>query len=135
MGLMLGGPYFPITRGTIIEHTKVNLEDLERSASADSDKGSYTEVPQIGATVREPVEQGTDETPLIEGERTSPSNASGENLECLAEKVGTLGPRNTSKNRCGAAKRRARKARLRRAPSGTLAMPELGLLQAARHEP
>ena len=34
------------------------------------------------------------------------------------EKVGTLGLQATSKNRCGAAKKRARKARLAEAPSG-----------------
>jgi len=91
MGLKLGGPYFPITRGTILEHTKVNLEDMECSAFGDSDKGSCTEAPQIGTTVRKPVEQRVEETPLIRGERPSPSNVSGENLECLAEKVGILG--------------------------------------------
>jgi len=81
-----------------MEHTKANLEDMERSASGDSDKGSCTEALQIGATVREPVGQGTDKTPLIGGECPSPSNVSGENLEGLAEKVGTLGLRTTSKN-------------------------------------
>ena len=76
----------------------------------DSDKGSCTEAPQIGATVREPVEQEVDKTPLTGGGRPSPSKVSGENLECLAEKVGTLGLRTTSKNRCGAPKKQARKA-------------------------
>jgi len=77
-----------------------------------------TEAPQIGVTVREPVEQGVDETTLIGGECLSPSNVSGENLEFLAEKVDTLGLQTTSKNRCCAAKKLARKARLGRAPSG-----------------
>ena len=101
-----------------MEHTKVNLKDMESSASEDSDKGSCTEAPQIGATGRDPVEQGADETTLIGGEHPSPSNLSGENLEGLAEKVGTIGPRTTSKNRCGVAKKRARRARLVEAPSG-----------------
>jgi len=48
-------------------HTKVNSEDMECSTSRDSDKGSCTEAPQIGVTVREPVEQGADKTPLTEG--------------------------------------------------------------------
>ena len=39
----------------------------ESSASGDSDKGSCTEAPQIGATGRDPVEQGAGETPLIGG--------------------------------------------------------------------
>ena len=88
----------PITRGTILEHMKVNLEDMERSTSRDTDKGSCTENPQIGATVGEPVEQGANKTPLIGVERPSPSNVSGENPECLAEKVGTLGIRTPCKN-------------------------------------
>ena len=100
-----------------MEYTKVK-EDMECSASGDSDKGSCTEAPQIGETVREPVEQGADETPLTGRECPSPSNVSGENLECLAEKVSTLGLRTTSKNRCAAAKKWERKATLRRAPSG-----------------
>jgi len=58
------------------------------------------------------------ETPVIEGERPSPSNLSSENLEGVTEKVGTLGLRATSKNRCGAAKKQARRAGLVGAPSG-----------------
>jgi len=49
---------------------------------------------------------------------TPPSDPSSENLKGLTEKVGTLGLRATSKNRCGAAKKRARRARLAEAPSG-----------------
>jgi len=59
---------------------------MESSAS-----GDCTEAPQIGATGRDPVEQGTGEAPLIGGERPSPSNLSSENLEGLTEKVGSLG--------------------------------------------
>jgi len=64
---------------------------MESFASGDSDKGSCTEAPQIGATGQDPVEQGAGETPVIEGERPSPSNLSSENLEGVTEKVGTLG--------------------------------------------
>ena len=39
-------------------------------------------------------------------------------VNCLTEKVGTLGLRATSKNRCGASKKRARRARLAEALSG-----------------
>jgi hypothetical protein len=91
---------------------------MESSASGDSDKGSCTEAPQIGATGRDPVEQRAGETPLIGGERPPPSRFSLENVEGLTEKVGTLGLQVTSKNRCGAAKKRARWARLAKAPSG-----------------
>ena len=59
--------YFPITRGTEMEHANENLKDMESSASGDSDKGSCTEDPQIGATGQDPVEQGAGETPLIGG--------------------------------------------------------------------
>jgi len=51
-------------------------------------------------------------------ERPSPSNLSSENLEGLTKKVGHLGLRATSKNRCGAAKKWAKRARLAEAPSG-----------------
>jgi len=60
-----------------MEHTKVYLEDMERSASGDSDKRSCTQAPQIGATGRESFEQGADENPLILGQRSSPNNVSG----------------------------------------------------------
>ena len=56
-----------------MEHTNVNLKDMESSASGDSDKGSCTEAPQIGATGRDPVEQGVGETPLIGGGGTPAS--------------------------------------------------------------
>jgi len=67
MGVLLRGPYFPITCGKVMEHTKVKLKDMASSAPGDSDKGSCTEAPQTGATGRDPVEQGADETPLIGG--------------------------------------------------------------------
>jgi hypothetical protein len=46
------------------------------------------------------------------------SNFSLENPEGLIEKVGTLGLQVTRKNRCGAAKKGARKAKLAEAPTG-----------------
>jgi len=111
--------YFPITRGTEMGRTNVNLKEMESSASGDSDKGSCTGAPQIGATGRDPDEQGEGDTRLIRGGgRPSPSNLSSESLEDLTEKVGTLGLRATGKNRCGAAKKQARRARLVEAPSG-----------------
>jgi len=45
---------------------------MERSAFGDSDMGSCTEAPQIVTTVREPVEQGAEETPLIGGKACLP---------------------------------------------------------------
>ena len=82
--------YFPITCGTKMERTNVNLQDTESSTSRDSDKGSCTGAPQIGATGRDPVEQGAGENPLIGGEHPPPSYLSSDNLEGLTEKVGTL---------------------------------------------
>jgi len=101
-----------------MEFMNKNPKHMESSASGDSDKGSHTEAPQIGAIVQDPVEQGLGETPLTGGERPPPSNPSSENLEGLIEKVGTLGLRATSKNHCGAAKKRARSATVPEAPSG-----------------
>jgi len=50
-----------------MERTNETLKDMERSASGDADKGSGKEVPQIGATGRDPDEHGAGETPLIGG--------------------------------------------------------------------
>jgi len=91
---------------------------MESSAFGDSDKGSRLQDPLIGATGRDPAEQGVGETPLVWGGHPTPSNPSPENLKGLMEKAGTLGLRATSKKRCGAAKKQARKARLSEAPSG-----------------
>jgi len=117
-----------------MERTKVNLKDKESSASGDSDKGFCTEAPQIGAAGQDPVEQGAGETPLIGEERPPPSSLSPENLEGLTEKVGTLGLQVTSKNRCGAAKKRTRRARLAEASSGDSGGASLSLLQAVSHK-
>jgi hypothetical protein len=51
-------------------------------------------------------------------EHLSFSSRISENLDGLTETVGTLGLRATRKNRCGAAKKRARKAKLAGAPTG-----------------
>ena len=98
--------------------TNVKTKDMESSARGDSEKGSCTEALQIGATGRDPAEQEVGETPQIGGERPLSSSLSTENVEGLTEKVGTLGIQITNKNRCGAAKKRARRARLAKAPSG-----------------
>jgi hypothetical protein len=108
---------YGVSRGTKMERTNVNLKDIESSTSADSDKGSCTEALQVGATGQDPAEQGAGETSLIGGEHPSPSNLSLENLEGLRE-VSTLSLQVTSKNHCGAAKKRARGGRLVEAPSG-----------------
>jgi len=50
-----------------MEFTNKNPKHMESSSSGDSDKGSCTEAPQIGATVQDPVEQGAGETPLTGG--------------------------------------------------------------------
>jgi hypothetical protein len=41
-----------------MEHTFINLKDKESSTPENSDKGSCTEAPQIGAAGQNPVEQG-----------------------------------------------------------------------------
>ena len=58
------------------------------------------------------------ETPANWEENLSPSSLSSEDLECLTEKVGTLGLQSTRKNRCGAAKKHAWKAKLAEARTG-----------------
>ena len=46
---------------------KEEIKDLESSSLGDSDMGSCTEAPQIGATGRDPAEQEVGETPQIGG--------------------------------------------------------------------
>jgi hypothetical protein len=56
--------------------------------------------------------QGTGETPTTWEECVSSSSLSSENLEVLPENVGTLGLRGVRRNRCGAAKKQARKTKM-----------------------
>jgi hypothetical protein len=52
------------------------------------------------------------------GEHLSSSEKTPENLGGLSEKVGTLGLQVSRRNRCGAAKKRARRTKLAEAPTG-----------------
>ena len=101
-----------------MENTDINLEHKESSTVWDSEKGFCSEAPQTGAAGQNPVEQGAGDTPLIGEEHSSLCSLSSEDLEGLTEKVGTLGLQVTRKNRCGAAKKRARKAKFAEAPTG-----------------
>jgi len=58
---------------------------------------------------------------------------SSENLEALAEKVLTLGLESVRRNRCGAAKKRARKARMAKALTRTQTAANLGRFEAANY--
>jgi hypothetical protein len=55
---------------------------------------------------------------LYLGRNACPLGQTLENLECLAEKVGTLSLQTTRKNCCGAAKKQARRARFAEATTG-----------------
>ena len=99
-----------------METTDLTSEQKENSAVWDSDKGSSSEALDEAAG-QNPVEHRTGGTPLNGEEHMSCSQTS-EKLEGLTEKVGTLGLRLARKNRCGAAKKRARKAKLAEAPTG-----------------
>jgi len=99
-----------------MDNTEKKSEQTESSAVWASDKGSCSEAPE-GATGQDPVESGTGGTPLIEEEHLSSSQTS-ENLEGLTEKVGSLGLQFPKKNHCGAARKRARRAKLAEAPTG-----------------
>jgi hypothetical protein len=67
-------------------------------------------------------------------EHLSPSSLSLENLEGLTEKVGTLGLQSLRKNRCGAAKKRAKKARLwRQRPTSAVSRQSATKLAEARY--
>jgi hypothetical protein len=89
---------------------------MESSAVWASDVGSCSEAPD-GATGQDPVKSVTSGTPLTEEEHLSDSQIS-KNLEGLTEKVGSLGFQLSKKNRSGAARKHARKAKLAEAPMG-----------------
>jgi len=90
----------------------INLEDKENSAPGDSDRSFCSEAPQNWGSWQNPVFQGAVETPLTGEEHSSPGTLRPENLEGLTQNVDTLGLLVTRKNRCGAAKKRSRKAKL-----------------------
>jgi hypothetical protein len=75
-----------------------------------------SEAPE-GAAGKDPVDSGTGGAPLIEEKHLCYSYTA-KNLEGLMEKVGSLGLILPKKNRCGAARKRARKAKLAEAPAG-----------------
>ena len=101
-----------------MEHKELNLGCKGSSAYGDSDKECCSETPQIGTVRLKPVGQRAGEIRLTGGEYSFPSILCSGNLEGLTEKVGALGLRVTRKNRCGAAKKGARKAKLAVAPTG-----------------
>jgi hypothetical protein len=101
--------------------TNIDLKSKESSTPRDSNKGSCSEAAHTGAAGQYPVEQGAGETPLTGEEHLHTSSFSLKNLQGLTEKVGTLGLHVIRKNRCGAAKKRARKAKLVEAPTGDCA--------------
>jgi hypothetical protein len=69
------------------------------------------EAPQ-GATGQDPCLQGADEASISWEQNLSPGSLGSENFEVLTEKVGTLGLWAARKNRFGAAKKRARSAKM-----------------------
>ena len=107
----------PILVGPEMENTVSNQEKTESSAVWASSKGICSEAP-CGAAEQNPVEQRKGGTPLIGEEHLSIGSQTSENLEGLTEKVGTLGLQARKKNRCGTARKRARKARLAEDPAG-----------------
>jgi hypothetical protein len=109
--------HFPFTRGTKMVNAELNLEEKESSAVWDYGMGSCSKAP-CGAVGQGPVERREGGTPLIEGEHLSSSSQAPKNLEGLTETVGTLGLQVSRRSRCGAAKRRARRAGLAEAPTG-----------------
>ena len=98
--------------------TVSDQEKTESSAVWASSKGICSEAPCRAADEQNPVERRTGGTPLIGEEHLSIGSQTSENLEGLTEKVSTLGLQARKKNRCGAARKQARKARLADAPTG-----------------
>ena len=107
----------PILVGPEMENTVSDQEKTESSAVWASSKGICSEAP-CRAAEQNPVERRTDGTTLIAEEHLFIGSQNLENLEGLTEKVGTLGLQARKKNRCGIARKWARKARLAEAPTG-----------------
>jgi hypothetical protein len=99
-----------------LEHTGKILEQKESLAVWASDKDSCSEAPE-GATGQDQITAMTGVNPLTEEEHPSVSRSM-ENLGELTQKVSSLGFQLTKKNRCGAARKRVRKARRLEAPTG-----------------
>ena len=93
--------------------------DSDKDSRGSSNNGDLPrpEAPQ-GATGQNPNSPETSETRASWGERLLSGIENPGNLEALTVKVGTLGLQGQKKNRSGAAKKRARKARLAEAPTG-----------------
>jgi hypothetical protein len=89
----------------------------KRLHSVERLEGTCSEAP-AGATERNQAEQGTSATPLTGEEQPAPGGYTMENLEGLTEKVGTLGLQVRKKNRRGSARKRARKVKSAKAPTG-----------------
>jgi hypothetical protein len=83
----------------------MSVENQNVQESGSSPAGAPRQGPLEGSILGEIHGSGASE------EATGPESSSA-NLECLAEKVGTLGLQRRKKNQCGAAKRRAGRARL-----------------------
>jgi hypothetical protein len=92
-----------------------------------------------GATTQEPYLQGVGEAPDSWEQHLSPCSSSSENIEGLTEKVGTLGLWPARKNRCGAAKKLARWAKmaeaLARHSTGVQSRPPQGSQKQALQVP
>jgi len=98
--------------------------------SRDSDKGSCTEALQIGK-----IEQRPEKTPLIGGERPSPSNASGETWSAWQSKSAFLATEPIVRTNVALPKGVRGMLGSGGLLGGTLAMVGLGLLLAASHKP
>ena len=126
--------YFPLTHGTKMVITELNLEEKKSSAVWDSGMGSCSEA-QCGAAGQGLVEQREGGTPLIEEEHLYSSSQTPENLEDLTETVNTLGLQVSRRNRCGAAKGRRGRPGLQRLLLSTLAAANIGPLQTDKCKP
>ena len=130
MGFLLGGPYIsPLLVGPNW-NTRINTQSTWRAPHL----GTPRKVPaerlrRFGQLCGTQSNKGQARLPWPGGgDACLPATQVGRTWRAW-QKVGTLGLRATSKNRCGAAKKRAR--RLLR---GTLAVANLGQLQAVNHK-
>ena len=130
--------FFSLTHVSSISKTVNKPELLEHFLTGDSSKDSKEgsnqgelwclEAPQ-GATGKDPCLQGDVEALVSWEQHLCPGSLRSENLEGLTEKVGTLALRATRNNRCGAVKKRAKKAKMPEAFAGDSASAQKQVLQ------
>jgi hypothetical protein len=111
------------------------IGDSSKDLKEGSSQGAlqYLKAPQ-GAIGQDPCLHGEGEVPVSWEQHLFLGSLSSENLEGLTEKASTLGLQAARKNRCGVAKKRARKAKMAEALARDSASGQPRLLQGGQKQ-